>query len=112
MIYKDERGEITDVAEGDFKAIQIITSKKGSVRSNHYHKRGGHLLYVLEGKMRYLEHDAQGDMLTIRERVVGKGEDPQWLYTVRFDAQELWGVDADPKLKVSIEAFEPYLEHA
>jgi len=42
----------------------------------------------------------------------GKGEDPQWLYTVRFDARELWGADADPKLKVSIEAFEPYLEHA
>ena len=42
---------------------------------------------------------------------IGKGEDPQWLYTVRFDAQELWGTDADPKLKVSIEAFEPYLEH-
>lgn len=41
----------------------------------------------------------------------GKGDDPQWLYTVRFDAQELWGADADPKLKVSIEAFEPYLEH-
>ena len=41
----------------------------------------------------------------------GKGEDPQWLYTVRFDAQELWGADVDPKLKVSIEAFEPYLEH-
>jgi hypothetical protein len=31
---------------------------------------------------------------------------------VRFDAQELCGADADPKLKVSIEAFEPYLEHA
>ena len=43
--------------------------------------------------------------------VAGKGEDPQWLYTVRFDAQELWGVDADPTVKVSIEAFEPYLEH-
>ncbi|HZD41207.1 MAG TPA: nitrile hydratase subunit beta [Terriglobales bacterium] len=41
----------------------------------------------------------------------GKGEDPKWLYTVRFDAQELWGAEADPKLKVSIEAFEPYLEH-
>ena len=46
-----------------------------------------------------------------RLRCAGKGEDPQWLYTVRFDAQELWGADADPKLKVSIEAFEPYLEH-
>jgi nitrile hydratase len=42
---------------------------------------------------------------------LGKGEDPQWLYTVRFDARELWGADADPKLKVSVEAFEPYLEH-
>jgi nitrile hydratase subunit beta len=41
----------------------------------------------------------------------GKGEDPQWLYTVRFDAQEIWGPDADSTLKVSIEAFEPYLEH-
>jgi nitrile hydratase subunit beta len=44
--------------------------------------------------------------------VADKGEDPQWLYTVRFDAQELWGADADPTVKVSIEAFEPYLEHA
>jgi len=43
--------------------------------------------------------------------VAGNGEDPQWLYTVRFDAQELWGADADPTVKVSIEAFEPYLEH-
>ncbi|MEO8442590.1 MAG: nitrile hydratase subunit beta [Betaproteobacteria bacterium] len=44
--------------------------------------------------------------------IAGKGEDPQWLYTVRFDAQELWGADADPTVKVSIEAFEPYLDHA
>lgn len=43
--------------------------------------------------------------------VAGKGEDPQWLYTVRFDARELWGADADPTVKVSVEAFEPYLEH-
>ena len=42
----------------------------------------------------------------------GKGDDPQWLYTVKFEACELWGADADAKLKVSIEAFEPYLEHA
>jgi nitrile hydratase subunit beta len=41
---------------------------------------------------------------------LGKGEDPQWLYTVLFDGRELWGNGADPALKVSIEAFEPYLE--
>ncbi len=40
----------------------------------------------------------------------GLGENPQWLYTVVFESRELWGDDADPTLKVSIEAFEPYLE--
>jgi nitrile hydratase len=38
------------------------------------------------------------------------GEDPQWLYTVRFTAQELWG--SDDAASVSIDAFEPYLERA
>ena len=42
----------------------------------------------------------------------GKGDDPQWLYTVLFDGRELWGKDSDPTLKVSIEAFEPYLDPA
>jgi nitrile hydratase subunit beta len=43
---------------------------------------------------------------------IGKGENPQWLYTVLFDGRELWGENSDPSLKVSIEAFEPYLEAA
>ena len=42
----------------------------------------------------------------------GDGQDPQWLYTVRFDGRELWGPDADPTTAVSIDAFEPYLETA
>ena len=40
------------------------------------------------------------------------GENPQWLYTVVFDGAELWGPDADPTVKVSVDAFEPYLEPA
>ena len=40
---------------------------------------------------------------------LGAGDDPQWLYTVVFTARELWGEEADPAVKVSIEAFEPYL---
>ena len=31
---------------------------------------------------------------------------------VVFDAGELWGPDADPTSKVSVDAFEPYLEKA
>jgi nitrile hydratase len=43
---------------------------------------------------------------------LGKGDNPQWLYTVLFDGRELWGENSDPTLKVSIDAFEPYLEPA
>jgi len=39
-------------------------------------------------------------------------EDPHWLYTVRFDGRELWGADSDPTVRVSVEAWEPYLEPA
>jgi nitrile hydratase len=42
----------------------------------------------------------------------GAGENPQWLYTVRFDACELWGSEGDPTTKVSVDAWEPYLEPA
>ncbi|HEX9070799.1 MAG TPA: nitrile hydratase subunit beta [Pseudolabrys sp.] len=40
------------------------------------------------------------------------GEDPHWLYTVRFDGRKLWGPDSDPKVRIAIEAWEPYLEPA
>lgn len=43
---------------------------------------------------------------------IGGGENPQWLYTVVFEGGELWGPDADPTVKVSIDAFEPYLDPA
>ena len=43
---------------------------------------------------------------------IGQGENPQWLYTMVFDGHELWGERAEPTLKVSIEAWEPYLEPA
>lgn len=42
----------------------------------------------------------------------GQGEQPQWLYTVRFAATELWGEDADPTLSVSVDAWDSYLEPA
>jgi nitrile hydratase beta subunit len=43
---------------------------------------------------------------------LGDHEHAEWLYTVVFSARELWGEEADPNVKVSIEAFEPYLDPA
>jgi len=42
----------------------------------------------------------------------GLGEDPQWLYTVVFEARELWGNEAAPGHRVSFDAWQPYLEPA
>jgi nitrile hydratase subunit beta len=42
----------------------------------------------------------------------GQGENPQWLFTVRFSGTELWGAAADPTVTVSVDAWESYLEAA
>jgi nitrile hydratase len=40
-----------------------------------------------------------------------EGENPQYVYTVRFDSRDLWGADAEP-FALAIELFESYLERA
>jgi quercetin dioxygenase-like cupin family protein len=70
--YKDARGKIIDVTDMEFHGLQIIESKKGSVRSNHYHKKGGHLLYVISGKMKYEERYLDSQAIT--ETVYHAGE--------------------------------------
>jgi len=40
----------------------------------------------------------------------GLGEQPQWLYSVAFDGRELWGEKSCEGLRISIDAWEPYLE--
>lgn len=40
------------------------------------------------------------------------GENPQHLYSVLFDGQELWGQDAEPATAISVDLFEDYLKPA
>jgi nitrile hydratase beta subunit len=54
----------------------------------------------------------QGSYVFPDDNAHGKGENPQWVYTVVFDAAEIWGEGADPSLTVSIDAWENYLERA
>ena len=41
-----------------------------------------------------------------------KGDDPQWLYQVRFSAQELWGPSRNPNDSVTVDLWEPHLVKA
>ena len=45
----DGRGAITNVFEGHIEHVALITSKKGSVRANHYHKEDHQYIYLVSG---------------------------------------------------------------
>ncbi len=49
----DARGEIQSLVNFPVKNIALITSKKGAVRSNHYHVTDWHYMYILSGQAEY-----------------------------------------------------------
>jgi quercetin dioxygenase-like cupin family protein len=51
--FSDERGDIVDILrQSVVEYATIITSKKGAVRANHYHKETFQYLYLMSGRMR------------------------------------------------------------
>jgi nitrile hydratase subunit beta len=63
------------------------------------------------GKLGTVAH-VHGSHVFADPHAQGLGEQPQPLYTVVFEGAELWGADAAPGLRVSIDAWQPYLEPA
>ncbi|HUP07629.1 MAG TPA: nitrile hydratase subunit beta [Caldimonas sp.] len=63
------------------------------------------------GKLGYVRR-VHGAHVYADAHAQGLGEAAQWLYTVAFDARELWGDGAAAGCIVSIDAWEPYLEPA
>tara|TARA_B100001250_G_C19816656_1_gene798792 strand:- start:305 stop:730 length:426 start_codon:yes stop_codon:yes gene_type:complete len=50
---KDDRGGILSIVDDNISNVSIITCNKGSIRSNHYHLKDFHYMYVLEGEIDY-----------------------------------------------------------
>ena len=57
IIAKDERGHIIELAliNKHITTFLLITSKKGAVRANHYHRKDTHYTYLTSGLMKYTE---------------------------------------------------------
>ena len=51
--HKDDRGYIQSLVNFPMKNLSLISSKKGAVRSNHYHLTDWHYMYVLSGSFNY-----------------------------------------------------------
>jgi nitrile hydratase subunit beta len=65
----------------------------------------------LRGKSGLIEH-VHGAHVFADANAQGMGENPEWLYSVAFDAAELWGAAAEAGHCVSFDAWEPYLVSA
>lgn len=74
--YKDKRGEMTYLLDGTIKinSVLLITSKKGSIRANHYHKKDSHSVYMLKGKMECFYRDLNKKN-TVRKSIMVKAGD-------------------------------------
>ncbi len=70
---EDERGEIQPLVDMPMKSCLLITSKKGTVRANHYHKTDRHFCYVLKGRIEYYRRP-HGSSEPPTKIVAGKGQ--------------------------------------
>ena len=56
---KDHRGEIKSIVDAKISNVSIIKCNANSIRSNHYHKKDFHFMYVLKGKVNYFFSDLE-----------------------------------------------------
>jgi len=92
-------------APARFAVGQRVRTRAGHV--DHHTRLPGYV----QGKVGTVEH-LHGMHVFADAHAQGLGEQPQWLYTVFFDVQTLWGAGADARLNVSVDAWESYLEPA
>jgi len=86
LLAQDARGVIEKIAEGEFQSVLRITSKGGTVRANHYHKRDSHVCYLVSGKIEYVFRDARDNRAPLERVVIAPG---QLFYTPPFVAHAM-----------------------
>lgn len=74
IVSQDERGLIEQLTDSSFNSVLRITSKKGAVRANHYHKEGSHLCYLVSGHIRYVERPAEDETAPLKEYIIEPGQ--------------------------------------
>lgn len=75
--FEDDRGYITRLIDGDktqFKAVLYITSRAGTERGNHYHKKDYHFVYCVSGKFRYSEKNMAKPNSNVESVILNPGD--------------------------------------
>ncbi len=71
--FVDERGSIQPMVDMEMESCVLITSKRGTVRANHYHKTDWHFCYVLSGGLDYY-HRPHGSTAAPEKVVIKQGQ--------------------------------------
>lgn len=64
-VFEDERGRIIALPSFSATGALIIESEPGAVRGNHFHQHESHLMYVISGRMVYIEESAPGNVTAV-----------------------------------------------
>ena len=59
----DPRGEILSIVDATVQNISLITCNPNTIRSNHYHFKDFHFMYVVEGEIDYFFCDVGSNEL-------------------------------------------------
>jgi oxalate decarboxylase/phosphoglucose isomerase-like protein (cupin superfamily) len=59
----DIRGSIVSIVDDVVQNVSLITCNAGAIRSNHYHKKDFHYMYVLEGEIDYFYKELNKDVV-------------------------------------------------
>jgi quercetin dioxygenase-like cupin family protein len=71
--FVDERGAIQPLVDVPMESCVLISSKKGTVRANHYHRTDWHYCYVLDGTIDYY-HRPHGSTVTPEKVTIRAGQ--------------------------------------
>jgi len=82
------------------------------VTTHSIHPRGHTRLPRYARKATGVVDRHHGSFIFPDSHAAGEGKQPQHLYSVRFEAEELWGADAQSRSAVYIDLFESYLDPA
>ena len=68
----DPRGQILSIVEHPVQNVSIIESFKGTHRSNHYHHKDFHFMYVLNGEIDYFYKPLDKDNVCYMKIIEGQ----------------------------------------
>jgi len=71
--FEDERGIIANILEEPITHVAIITSKKGSIRANHYHPKQIQYIYLISGKYESVSKDLDNSNSKMESRLIDPG---------------------------------------